>query len=201
MEYAIEAEGLVKRFSTTLAPAGRGSTATTSPPRRPTCAGDRPAPTYPGGMGRRLDGLVLDGATVLLTTPTSSGARSRMAHSTTTSSSCCQGYSVRRSRWAASRSGSTFNNDVTKGTFDRRRSLPIARSAPLVGAVLADVVRHGIVCVVTLGFGYVLGLGPMPAHSTYWRRACWRPALPLCLCWASVFVGLIARTSGWVQGS
>ena len=53
--------------------------------------------------------------------------------------------------------GVNLNNDVTKGIFDRFRSLPIARSAPLVGAVLADVVRYAILCVVTLGFGYVLG--------------------------------------------
>src|SRR5262249_10496191 len=32
--------------------------------------------------------------------------------------------------------GVNLNNDITKGIFDRFRSLPIARSAPLVGAVM-----------------------------------------------------------------
>ncbi len=53
--------------------------------------------------------------------------------------------------------GVNLNTDIEKGVFDRFRSLPIARAAPLVGAVLGDVVRYVLLCVVTLGFGYVLG--------------------------------------------
>ena len=96
--------------------------------------------------------------------------------------------------------GVNLNNDITKGIFDRFRSLPIARSAPLVGAVLADVVRYAILCVVTLGFGYVLGFR---AHTGVLEvlAACGLSiAFALCLSWASVFVGMIARTSGSVQG-
>ena len=43
--------------------------------------------------------------------------------------------------------GQNLNADIEKGVFDRFRSLPIARSAPLVGAVFADVVRYLILCV------------------------------------------------------
>ncbi len=96
--------------------------------------------------------------------------------------------------------GVNLNNDITKGIFDRFRSLPIARSAPLVGAVLADVVRYAILCVVTVGFGYVLGFR---AHTGVLQvlAACGLSiAFALCLSWASVFVGMIARTSGSVQG-
>src|ERR1700750_44094 len=39
--------------------------------------------------------------------------------------------------------GVYLNTDIDKGVFDRFRSLPIARSAPLVGAVLAALVAHG----------------------------------------------------------
>jgi oleandomycin transport system permease protein len=49
--------------------------------------------------------------------------------------------------------GVNLNSDIEKGVLDRFRSLPIARAAPLVGAVAADVVRYGVLCVVTLGFG------------------------------------------------
>src|SRR6476620_11724541 len=45
--------------------------------------------------------------------------------------------------------GQNLNSDIEKGVFDRFRSLPIARSAPLVGTVAADVVRYLILCVVT----------------------------------------------------
>ena len=53
--------------------------------------------------------------------------------------------------------GHNLNADLEKGVFDRFRSLPIARSAPLVGAVLADVVRYLILCAVFVGFGYLIG--------------------------------------------
>ena len=39
-------------------------------------------------------------------------------------------------------SGVALNTDVTKGVVDRFRSLPIARPAPLLGAVLGDSVRY-----------------------------------------------------------
>ena len=96
--------------------------------------------------------------------------------------------------------GVNLNNDITKGIFDRFRSLPIARSAPLVGAVLADVVRYGILCVVTLGFGYVLGFRAHTGALEVLAACGLSIAFALCLSWASVFVGMVARTSGSVQG-
>src|ERR1700758_5110745 len=53
--------------------------------------------------------------------------------------------------------GQNMNADIAKGGFDRFRSLPIGRSVPLIGAVLADFFRYAIVCVVTMAFGYLLG--------------------------------------------
>jgi len=96
--------------------------------------------------------------------------------------------------------GVNLNNDVTKGIFDRFRSLPIARSAPLVGAVLADFVRYFILCVVTLGFGYVLGFRAHTSMLDVAAACLLAIGFALCLSWASVFVGMIARTSGSVQG-
>jgi oleandomycin transport system permease protein len=96
--------------------------------------------------------------------------------------------------------GVNLNNDVSKGIFDRFRSLPIARSAPLVGAVLADIMRYAILCVVTLGFGYVLGFRAQTSVFDVIAACVLATAFALCLCWASVFVGMIARTAGSVQG-
>jgi hypothetical protein len=39
-------------------------------------------------------------------------------------------------------SGVTLNTDIAKGAFDRFRSLPISRPAPLVGALLGDLGRY-----------------------------------------------------------
>ncbi len=38
--------------------------------------------------------------------------------------------------------GVNLNTDIKEGVFDRFRSLPIARSAPLVGATIAECLRY-----------------------------------------------------------
>ncbi|WP_250279601.1 ABC transporter permease, partial [Frankia sp. Cppng1_Ct_nod] len=53
--------------------------------------------------------------------------------------------------------GMTLNSDLATGVFDRFRSLPIARSAALVGAVLGDFVRYVVAAVFVVGFGMILG--------------------------------------------
>src|SRR6201999_3711190 len=45
--------------------------------------------------------------------------------------------------------GVNLNTDIEKGVFDRFRSLPIARAAPLVGSVMADVVRYVLLLAIT----------------------------------------------------
>src|SRR5690606_34511876 len=84
--------------------------------------------------------------------------------------------------------GQNMNADIEKGVFDRFRSLPIARSTPLVGAVLADFLRYLILCVVFLGFGYLIGFRihtNVPAMLAAIGLAI---AFALCFCWISIFV-------------
>jgi oleandomycin transport system permease protein len=96
--------------------------------------------------------------------------------------------------------GVNLNSDVEKGVFDRFRSLPIARSAPLLGAVFADIVRYATIAVVTLGFGYVLGFR-IQTNALYALAGCLLAiGFALCLSWVSVYIGMKARTSGAVQG-
>jgi oleandomycin transport system permease protein len=96
--------------------------------------------------------------------------------------------------------GQNLNADIEKGVFDRFRSLPIARSAPLVGAVLADVVRYLILCGMFLGFGYVIGFRVATTPVAAGAAVALSIAFALCFCWISVFVGMVSRTSGAVQG-
>ena len=96
--------------------------------------------------------------------------------------------------------GQNLNADIEKGVFDRFRSLPIARSAPLVGAVLADVVRYVLVCVMTLGFGMILGFRVHHGALAAFAAIMLAIAFALCFCWISVWVGMKVRTSGSVQG-
>jgi ABC-2 type transport system permease protein len=57
-------------------------------------------------------------------------------------------------------SGVALNTDRTKGVVDRFRSLPIWRSAPLLGALLGDSVRYVIAGTVIIVLGVVLGYRP-----------------------------------------
>ncbi len=96
--------------------------------------------------------------------------------------------------------GVNLNTDLEKGIFDRFRSLPISRAAPLVGAVIADVLRYGILLVSILGFGYVLGFRAQTGVLPVLAACGLAVAFALCLCWLSVWIGMIARTPGAVQG-
>ncbi len=96
--------------------------------------------------------------------------------------------------------GQNLNADIEKGVFDRFRSLPIARSAPLVGTVAADVVRYLILCVVTLGFGMLIGFRIETSAMATLAAVGISIAFALCFCWISVWVGMLVRTSGAVQG-
>ena len=96
--------------------------------------------------------------------------------------------------------GQNLNSDIEKGVFDRFRSLPIARSAPLVGAVVADLARYLTLCLITLGFGYLLGFRFQTNPTAAAAAVALAIAFALCFCWISVFVGMKARTPGAVQG-
>jgi oleandomycin transport system permease protein len=96
--------------------------------------------------------------------------------------------------------GVNLNSDIEKGVFDRFRSLPIARAAPLVGSVLGDVVRYTLLCCVTLGFGYVLGFRAATSPFEVLAACLIAIAFALCLSWVSVLIGMFARTPGSVQG-
>lgn len=56
--------------------------------------------------------------------------------------------------------GMGLNTDVTKGVFDRFRSLPIWRPAVLVGMLLADTVRYALASTVVVVLGVALGFRP-----------------------------------------
>jgi len=57
-------------------------------------------------------------------------------------------------------SGVALNTDQTKGVVDRFRSLPIPRSAPLLGSLLGDSVRYLLSGTVIILLGVILGFRP-----------------------------------------
>ena len=95
--------------------------------------------------------------------------------------------------------GQALSEDIRTGVFDRFRSLPISRSAPLAGAVLGDVTRYALSVAITLAFGMLLGFriqgSPLAAAA-----ACLLVLVfALAMCWLSALLGLVAGSARGVQ--
>ena len=99
---------------------------------------------------------------------------------------------------ASMATGVQLREDMEKGVFNRFRTLPIARIAPLAGALLADTVRFAIATVLTVVVGCCMGyrphLGGMAAGGLLVMAVAW------CISWIFAFLGMIARTASSVQG-
>jgi ABC-2 type transport system permease protein len=96
--------------------------------------------------------------------------------------------------------GVQLREDMDKGVFDRFRSLPITRIAPLAGPMMADLARYAIAASVTILVGILMGyrpggglpgvtLGILLAVITGWSLA-----------WIFLWIGTITRTASAVQG-
>jgi oleandomycin transport system permease protein len=95
--------------------------------------------------------------------------------------------------------GLMLNQDITGGVFDRFRSLPIARSAPLAGAVLGDMVRYMISVAITLGFGMILGFRITTSPLSAFAGCLLVLAFALAMCWVSALIGMMVKTPQGVQ--
>jgi oleandomycin transport system permease protein len=93
-----------------------------------------------------------------------------------------------------------MNADIEKGVFDRFRSLPIGRAVPLIGAVLAEFFRYLMVCVISIGFGYILGFRVQTNPMALLAAIGLSILFALAFAWISVWVGMKVRTAGSVQG-
>ncbi|CAM4040884.1 ABC transporter permease [Kibdelosporangium persicum] len=96
--------------------------------------------------------------------------------------------------------GVALSTDITKGVFDRFRSMPIARSAPLVGTVVGDLFRYTACIVLTLGFGYLFGFRVTTGVVPMLLDLVLMIGFSFSLCWISVWVGMLAGKPETVQG-
>src|SRR5271166_6210403 len=95
--------------------------------------------------------------------------------------------------------GLMLNQDISSGVFDRFRSLPIARWAPLAGAVLGDMVRYLISVVITIGFGMILGFRVTTNPVSAVAGCLLLLAFTLAMCWVSALIGMLVKTPQGVQ--
>ncbi|MGV9001790.1 MAG: ABC transporter permease [Candidatus Saccharimonadaceae bacterium] len=96
--------------------------------------------------------------------------------------------------------GVQLREDMDKGVFDRFKSLPIARIAPLAGALLADTIRYTIATVLTFTMGYIMGLRPEAGLIGVIEGGLLVIGFAWCISWIFAFFGVIARSASSVQG-
>lgn len=96
--------------------------------------------------------------------------------------------------------GVNLREDMDKGVFDRFRSLPIARIAPLAGALVADMIRYVIVTVLTFSMGYIMGMQPKAGITGVLEASLLVIFFAWCTSWIFAFFGVIAKTASGVQG-
>jgi len=96
--------------------------------------------------------------------------------------------------------GVQLREDMDKGVFNRFKSLPIARIAPLSGALVADTIRYGIATVLTFLMGYIMGYRPGAGLAGVVAGGLLVIAFSWCISWIFAFFGVIARTASSVQG-
>ena len=100
------------------------------------------------------------------------------------------GIIVQNSLFASLTTGVGLSADLSTGVFDRFRSLPISRSAPLAGRIAADVVKQAWSMAILVIVGVVLGFR---VGTTWWSLV---PvfgillAFSLLFSWAAVYIGL-----------
>ncbi len=96
--------------------------------------------------------------------------------------------------------GVQLREDMDKGVFDRFKSMPIARIAPLAGPMVADLLRYFIATTLTFAMGMLMGYRPgggpagVLAAGTFMIFCGWS------LAWIFTFIGTIARSAQSVQG-
>jgi oleandomycin transport system permease protein len=96
--------------------------------------------------------------------------------------------------------GVALNEDIHKGVFDRFRSMPIARPAPLIGAVLGETIRFcvpmGVLVAIGSALGFRFNTGVLSILAAFGLAY----VFYLAMCWISVLVGLSAPSPETVQG-
>ena len=98
-------------------------------------------------------------------------------------------------------SGIALNTDLTRGVVDRFRSLPIARPAPLVGALLGDSVRYLVAGTVIIVLGLALGYRPGAGLTGVVAALLLVVVFAFGLSWVFTTLGLLMRSPNAVMNA
>jgi ABC transporter DrrB family efflux protein len=109
------------------------------------------------------------------------------------------GILVQSVAFSASGTAVGLSEDLRRGVIDRFRSMPMARSAVLLGRTTADLARNVLVIGLMIGVGYLVGFrfqaGVVPALGCVFLVA----ALGFALSWIFAFVSFVVRGAETAQ--
>jgi ABC-2 type transport system permease protein len=97
--------------------------------------------------------------------------------------------------------GIEVNKDIEKGVFDRFRTLPIWRPAPMVGYLLGDAFRYTMASTVILIVGLVMGFRPDGTVLGVLGGIALLVAFSFAFSWVWTMLGLLLRTEKSVMGT
>ena len=102
--------------------------------------------------------------------------------------------------FASAGTGTGLADDLKSGIFDRFRSLPISRTAPLLGAIGADLVRYVTSGVIMLAFGFLLGFRTNAGVLAVLASLALVTVFAFALCWVFTALAMVVREPRSVQG-
>lgn len=95
--------------------------------------------------------------------------------------------------------GFTLNSDISKGIFDRFRSIPIWRPSPIVGAMAGDTVRYTISSLIVIVIGFILGFRPEAGFAGILASLVLLNVFGFGMSWMFVVLAMIVRTPSVVM--
>lgn len=96
--------------------------------------------------------------------------------------------------------GVQLREDMDKGVFNRFKSLPIARIAPLAGPMVADMLRYFIASVLTFATGMAMGYRPGGGVLGVLGAVVLAVLAGWSLAWIFAWFGTVGRSAQGVQG-
>jgi oleandomycin transport system permease protein len=104
------------------------------------------------------------------------------------------GIAVQALMFASLGIGLGLNTDLRNGIFDRFRSLPIARSAPLIGYILGDVAKFVLSLVLVFGLGAIVGFRTHGSALAILAACLLIIAFAFSVSWVTALFGLLASS-------
>ncbi|MNI10482.1 Daunorubicin/doxorubicin resistance ABC transporter permease protein DrrB [compost metagenome] len=100
---------------------------------------------------------------------------------------------------SSSATGTQLREDLDTGVFDRFKSLPIVRIAPLAGLVASDILRYVAAAFFSIGTGFILGWRPEAGFG--WLIVASLLAIfgACAISWVFALIGLLSKSAATIS--